>query len=501
MMKSAKSTFSIAVFPFLKTSGPVVLGGVTFRSTDDVSGLPSIQAAAVSEVASMLFLQNDLRLKSASYAVAPLIDLTYSNPDVGNLADIQAVVAYLYASPHKVFGHPFMTSEHASMVVFVPGRVSSSLVQPDYHVESVGEGAAVEPDEFDDVPGYAGLYNFRHHFWVTRGSRVYGPEPHLTLNYTQDLCFDVQMACSASTGGYALLLKVLDEPTSVNSMRVLTAIRWFNDANREGRNEAASLVSLAIAFESLLGLPQTEKTDRLVDAIALLLGRVVRLDVWADQFYRARSSIVHEGRAERLHFIAADTSKGVKGPTYQSLISYGIRIFRLCLSTLLVGSDLARQAGLEDILVTNEQRFQRTYKTLADTNVSPGERIDRIEEIVEALDRYRFLSESGLRLDTMVGAVRLAVEALVESDESLPVGNGAALRDRIAGTRAKDPLEQLEAIHGLDTLLAAGEFEETARHGQTVRKLVEVVWGYLFSHYYWLKQQKDIEKPRAQGDA
>ena len=46
--------FGIAIFPCLKTSAPICIGGYAFRSTTDLSGLSDEQAAAVSEVAAML---------------------------------------------------------------------------------------------------------------------------------------------------------------------------------------------------------------------------------------------------------------------------------------------------------------------------------------------------------------------------------------------------------------------------------------------------------------
>jgi hypothetical protein len=59
---------------------------------------------------------------------------------------------------------------------------------------------------------------------------------------------------------------------------------------------------LAVAFETLLRLPEFSKTDRLVDAISLLLGRTERLDEWAEQFYAARSQVVHEGEVRDEYF-------------------------------------------------------------------------------------------------------------------------------------------------------------------------------------------------------
>ena len=92
-MPTPTSDFSVAVFPFLKTTECLSLGGLVFRSTDDMTGLPAEQQRAVQEIASMLFLQDSLRIKSASFAITPCVDLRYRSVDANDLIDVQVVVA------------------------------------------------------------------------------------------------------------------------------------------------------------------------------------------------------------------------------------------------------------------------------------------------------------------------------------------------------------------------------------------------------------------------
>jgi hypothetical protein len=96
-------------------------------------------------------------------------------------------------------------------------------------------------------------------------------------------------------------------------LRIFSAIRWFNGSSRETIDHHEAILNLSTAFEALLALPQSEKTDRLVDSISLLLGRVPRLDSWAQQFYDTRSKIVHEGTAQQLHFIIKDRNSSQTG--------------------------------------------------------------------------------------------------------------------------------------------------------------------------------------------
>src|SRR6185295_15192794 len=104
---TSSPSFSVVVLPFLKTSGPVVLGGLTIRSTLDTNGLPSNQEQAVAELRDMLYLQDDYQLESASYAIVPGIDFTRRVPRLPDLESIQAVIAFRYAAPHPTSGDLF----------------------------------------------------------------------------------------------------------------------------------------------------------------------------------------------------------------------------------------------------------------------------------------------------------------------------------------------------------------------------------------------------------
>ena len=76
---------AIAVFPFLKTTDAIQLGSFSFRSTDDTSDLEKDNAANVREIADMLFLKDDLRVRSASYAMLPPLDLASDRLSDGRL--------------------------------------------------------------------------------------------------------------------------------------------------------------------------------------------------------------------------------------------------------------------------------------------------------------------------------------------------------------------------------------------------------------------------------
>jgi len=490
---------SFAVFPFLKTSGPVSVGGVTFRSTDDTAHLGPDQAERVAEIARTLFLQDDLRIRSASYATLPFIDLDHPASSLEDLERLQAMVAYCYASPHEVFGDPFLRNEHASLVIFSPAKVSIYLIRPEHHVERLGSEKPLVSDDWGFVEGYRGLYNFKHHFWVAKGSHLYPPVPHLTLNISQDLSGDLGQFF-AKWPHYQPLLSLMEKPVNATSGRILTAIRWFNAANSLAADEEAAIVSLAVAFETLLGLPEGERrAERLKDAVSLLLGRIPRLDSWVQQFYKARSDIVHEGRARRLRFVASDSKTVADEPLYHSLLSFGRQVFQFCVGSLLFGAGLAAKAGLEEKLVTNQERLEQICKLLDDRSASALDRLQRVADKVAAVRHYRFVWESNLRIETILASARLAARALLECDDGLD----AALKDRleklVTAKKSTDHYEELDTLRelydlGLDT---KGEGDRGTTRAVTFQ-LIDVAWGYVFMHYYWVKEYRE---KKARGEA
>ncbi|MBN2267642.1 MAG: hypothetical protein JW725_04900 [Candidatus Babeliaceae bacterium] len=487
-MQTYDKKYSFSVFPFLKTRSEIYIGNLLYRSTDMTDGLSPEQANCVNEIANMLFLQDNLRIKSASYAVVPFVDLRHAPTDVEYLKNVQAVIAYCYASPRHEFGDLFLSSEHASMALFTPGSVSVHLVRPDFNVEATEPLSDLAADHRGEVEGYAGLYNFRHHFWVTKGSRLYGPKPYITINHSQDLGSDLNLA-EAARVDCRLLGELLRNPNTRTSSRIFTAVRWFNAANNAANDQATAIVNLSIAFEALLNLPRDEKTDRLTDSISLLLGRTPRLDIWARQFYDARSRIVHEGDAQQIHFVATDTRKKSEGPFYQSLLSYGRQVFQLCLGTVLVGADLAEKARLEEKFITNQERFEKICKLLKNKTIGGGERLESIAPIVAATNQYRYISESDLKLETMIGATRLAAKTLLECGGKISHTLEGHLNQLINAKRTDDHFQELEALQALnDSLTDKAVLTETI-YGEPVRDIVKVVWDYTFMHYFWIKER------------
>ena len=488
----SENSYLVAVFPFLKTSEPIEIGSYTFRSTLDTDGLPEEQANSVKEIAAMLFLQDEVKIEEASYAIIPF-DGNDSSTEIEYLKRIQNIITYLYDNDsfddpqEKLLWH----TEYASIVLFSPGRFYMGSIQPDYDVETIRKNTSLGADEFNCVLGYRGLYNFRHPFYVASGSRLYGPVPH-PISYTL-LDPSKKLKNTIDTHDSQQQLPRLLEISETNlSSRIFTALQWYACALQEGTSEEEALIDMSIAFEALLGLPKDAKTERLVDAITLLLGRLPRIDTWAGQFYDARSAIVHEGRAQSLRFF---TGNNGSGQVYRSLISYGREIFRLCLSTLLTGAELAEKAGLKDKLVTNQERFEEICTILRDEQTELKEYVTSLEPIIEAIERFRFVPENNLRLDTMIGACRRTAKCLLKYDNVLTSKMKKALNSLIKASKDIDHYSELDAIYNIFYLSKSEARITKYKELNIGMRIIISAYDYVSLEYLRLKKKNEHDSP------
>lgn len=479
--QSLTSEFGIAVFPCLKTSAPIYIGGYKFRSTTDLSELPDEQATAVSEIAAMLYARDDVQIAKAVYAITEPLGIMRPGPIISKLERVRAVVGYIYSSPKPVSGDAFMPFEFSSLAVVQPAKVSSLIVRP-------RNGTILPPlppnfltDDFGDTSGYEGIIN-RRPLWLVKGSRLYGGYPDTILNISQDLYKDVNYFKHIHRSNGELLLALLDEQPSPFQNRIFKAIDWYNDATKQYNEPAQKLLSLAVAFEVLLKLPSGEKTDRLTDSIALLLGRTVYLKDWALQFYKARSKVAHEGRVDDWRFSGAQSH--ISG----SIMSYGLEIFRLCLATILTGEWLAKEASLARRFVSNSERYTQIAERLSRTTKSAYDSIVAIEPLVDEINTFQHVSKPPIRV--VLSALKCAAKALSQCDLQINREFASAL-DTLRDAPKKNDFIALAALESLEQQMRHADQEDLGSAGLVVAKLISVSWLQLYHIYYRLKDQNE----------
>jgi hypothetical protein len=433
----------------------------------------------------MLYARDDIRIAEAAYAITEPLDSIRPGPILERLDRIRLVVGYLYSSPHPTRGDPFMPFEFANMVVVQPANVSTFLVRPDYRTILPPLPDGFVEDNSHQTRGYEGVFN-RRPVWLVKSSRLYGGRTHTVLNMSQDLRYDIGGYRDGGPSGRELLLELLDRPLSPFIERIFMAIEWYNYANGEEETPDRKLLSLAVAFETLLELPSNEKTDRLADGIALLLGRTARLKDWANQFYAARSQVAHEGRVRDWWFYSAKPAqKGDPGHRMGSVMNYGLEIFQHCLTTILTGAMLAERSGLAERFVANSERYMLITKGLGRTSGDLDAAIIGIEPLVNELDRYQFVS-SPVPIWEVIKALRAAAKALSQCSLMVDDQLAIALEAFYDGPK-KDELAALSALEALEIQVASTDPIVMSPAAQVLAKLIKVGWRALFLRYFQLK--------------
>jgi hypothetical protein len=397
------------------------------------------------------------------------------------LARIRAVLCYLYGSPHEIFGYVALSPEQISLAILIPDKISVHLTRSEHHTSSVGADSRAQPDSFGNVAGYRGLYNFRHYFWLEPETRLYAPSPSLGLNIQQDLRADLAQDVPHRPD-YQMLPALLDRPVTPAALRIYAALDWFNRANELDLELDRSVLNLAVAFEALLGLPEASKTERLVDAIALLLGRIERLQSWAEQFYEARSRVVHEGRLGNPYFYVDE--KGGRQGMYGSLMLFGRQIFRLCLCTLIVGIDVAERADLQEKLISNRERYERICRCLDSAETSTKDRLLAIEPLVRSLERYHFMPEGSYQIDVIIGAVQRVCACLLDCGSPVIDSLNTTLKEMAGSTRSAGTLARLKAFERLEREFKAAEKAELSREAVIAADLIFSAWMKVAPNFY-----------------
>lgn len=484
-----------AVFPYLKTSEPVRFRSITLWPIEESSRLPANAVSDLETLRSMFFLQSNQKIQAMSYAFcADDAADTDLSEFLGDLYELRELLAYLYSSPHESLGDPFLRNEHSSFFLMRPKRFFRTLIDAEYNAMQLGPDEHPQADERGEVAGFECEVDGRSTTWVTTGSRIYPPCVRLWLNISQDLRRDTDRLPASGRYGpvWSYFLSRRGKPSELYG-RLLTALRWYNRSIGVDTSDDAALVHLATALESLLALEQgPDITRRFKAAVMLLIGNVPRADIWLDQFYRARSEIVHRGEANALRFNPYHGTKGAseEGESgYRSLLSYGWFIFQICAAAVSSGALVARNVGLESMLLTNRQRLERVSKVLSSKEPA-GSRLSAVAKDIADIDRYRFVGEPGLTVDHLLGAVKLVASCYIEA-----VPDDTSIAKELQDLADAKTSQTLDALHRLrllnqkieDSSWTAGGRPDDPRY--TVATLVHSAWYYTFMTYFHLKDK------------
>ena len=359
-------------------------------------------------------------------------------------------------------GDPFLHFEHASVFTFQPDRIYKGLIWPsdpnvDYGIENLSNDAP--EDKYID--GYNSMANGTANLWVAEGSRIYPPVPHLSLNISQNVALDLARFEQERKNWAFIELFVGYEYENVEvEERVFRALEWHNRSTAQDITEEVALVNLAIAFESLLNLEQDKEIKkRFKETVLVLLGFIPRLDSWLNQFYEARSGLVHKGKLDSpMFYIDSEALKGkVPKAQYRSLTMYGRLIFRLCLNAILSGARIAEKGGLSPaFFISNEERLRKVCRQLGEAKEAPEKLLQSIAKDVFELQTYHWESEKLVESKTLIDAGRLALETYLATNPKLSEEAEVSIITTLQKLKQKNVSddEKLELFEGFAAIIS-----------------------------------------------
>ncbi len=419
---SYKLEMFIVVFPYLKSSKKFMYKDIEFRNINDISGFSKRISNHLSIIKNLFYLRDNFLLDQITYSVLqiPIKDIKTKNKLFLQLREFKTLLAYLYSSPHPIFGNTFLSNEHASVFIIESERIPLDLVNNEISVKRVGNNCYPKPDKRGDINGYRIYLDFKYIFWVTKGSRIYPPIVSMWTNQLQDLYSDLQrFKSSPNTSNILEFFESTDINSSMRS-RIYISLIWYNRSIVEDVDEDVALINLAIAFESLLNLNKDDKvSSRFKESIKLLLGEIPRLDSWIDQFYEARCNLVHEGITANFSYLATSVIKNKNNDEepskYRSLVSIGRIIFHICLNSLLNSAFMANNKKLPALFFTNQDRLLKICEIMTGKANTPSEKLKNIENITIDIRQFIFLEEENLKLATIIGTIKLVVGIYIET--------------------------------------------------------------------------------------
>jgi hypothetical protein len=471
-----------AFFPYLITRERPRIRDIEFRSNKDIADLPSDVQEHLTTLSEMFFLQDGVRIGQMVCAYLELPKQKEEQEEtLRRLHEARLLVGYLYSHPHPS-GSVFLPFENSTLFVFrigdslQPGMVPTSMIWPD---PGYGERLKrIDGREIPNtmlVPGYAGTRNQRTQLWTAKGSRIYPEVPHSVLNHTQDLALNLNMFLSHAHQWalWTLYFQPNYCPPDLRK-RVFVSIDWYMRSCRDSLLEAEAIVHLAIALESLLHARSGEGIrERLKDAVLTLLGPVTHLENWVDQFYTARSNAVHEGIPSDLMFYpllkkSPKSTKGKKKETpknkqdgdempHRSLLAYGRRIFRLCVSTVLAGAMQARITRLDALFVRNAERIGEIRELL-----TKGPSADRcilsIEQLVNELNDHTndLMDPDAVAVKDVVWVTKLALQSVKDAVPTISEPVKKVIDDVISSGQGDPTVALLEKIEECARQLRSG---------------------------------------------
>jgi len=468
-------------FPYLKCSDKIIIDEITFYSSNKIDELSADDQNILREISDKFYMSYNYKIKNMMVSVIKerydLSQFGYKSDihtTYGKVLKIRELIIYLYSSLHPTFLDPFLDKVACNLFAFIPEKRVIPNYRSNINLQYVG-GIKEELDK-NLVDGYHGILNGTNFISIEKNEKILPPIPGYNQNYNQDLSVDLQRIEKGSVYNFFHDFKKVH--ILFETDRLFRSMQWYNRSNSKSISLEEQLINLSISFESLLDLEKDKNiTNRFRNAINILIGNNEKLNAWADQFYNARSEIVHRGRTGELSFTTG-SDKGDK-IKYRDLTSYGRRIFQILLNTILNSEFLKYKTDLEELFISNRERIGLVIKEI-NKNVDILKTLKSLGTVIENIEKYKYVGEEKIYTKDLLHLISKTIEAFLSDFDD---NEKNVLKDFIC---EKDIVEKLIKYENVNVII-----EKSSLITTELKKINSFCWHYLMFSVFQAKRQKD----------
>lgn len=476
--------------PYLSTVERRQLRGIVLRNTSDLDDLSDDQQQDIRRLLKAFYFTDSLQPTSCVCAVVDLPVQFDEAPVLQQIRDAQTLIIYLCSVPDDRLDSMPLVSERGTIFTFRRWRFTPTAPLLPIGPHSTNSASA-PPASAPVSLGYLGHRNLTNEIWLAPTSRIYPLVSFLGRSSQVDLSIVLDAFDEPSNWALTSVSQAIDVDISASDRQVLMAMEWYNASTSELVSEQEQLLRLAIAFECLLGLGRSEElTQRITEAILMLLGRMPLLESWIQQFYVARGQIVHQGISTQLRFHPLPSDQLTKirkeksaspPPTYGGLVHHGRLIFRLCANALRSSRRLSHELEVGQALLDDSQRLKKICELLDGASGPEASRLNIIAPYARNLLGFSREAADMVDQNALLGAAKRIIAAYLLSGVTFEAEFGAALARIKDSSHSTTYAELCQSIRSLDLMFA----RITAEHATGVNNPNEILRAFIKYASVW----------------
>lgn len=387
-------------FPYLKCSNKLKINSIELFSSDKLNEMEPGFRDQILSISKNFYMSDNHKIKNMTtghfrefYDLASIGYISEKHLEFEKILKIRELLIYLYSNLHPTLLNPFLDITASNLFIFRKEKQSFDIYESNNNLLCIAKKEEPALKE-----GFHGLLNEKTIIRLRIDEKIYPPHPSFNQNCYQDIFSDINRIDNNSV--FNFITDDLKLDVMFNTERLMRSIQWYNRSLNDNISDKEQLINLSVSFESLLDLDKDKNiTSRFKDSINILIGNNAKLDAWIEQFYTARSEIVHRGYANELYYSTEQKKGG--NIRYRDLISYGRRIFQILFNTILNSEFYKQKTNLEELFISNNERLH-TLIRIINKNENVAENLNKNVTLLDTMIKYKFVGEEKILIKDLL---------------------------------------------------------------------------------------------------